>query len=121
MPYAEEDTHRQTYIVFINTHTQRQTYIHVYTPGNAATMPPEDSMRLRSCGSIGIHASHMRRRIHGICGGGYMPAVASGYMQRRRIHASHMRRRIHACGSIGIHAKEEDTCKSYEEEDTCLR
>ena len=26
-----------------------------------------------------------------------------------------MRRRIHACGSIGIHAKEEDTCKSYEE------
>jgi hypothetical protein len=32
-----------------------------------------------------------------------------------------MRRRIHACGSIGIHAKEEDTCKSYEEEDTCLR
>jgi len=33
-----------------------------------------------------------------------MPAVASGYKQRRRIHASHMRRRIHACGSIGIHA-----------------
>jgi hypothetical protein len=37
---------------------------------------------------------------------------------RRRIHACHMRRRIHAC--MTLLTCEEDTCMSYEEEDTFM-
>jgi hypothetical protein len=41
-------------------------------------------------------------------------------MARRRIHACHMRRRNHAYLVRYWHGEEEDTCMSYEEEESCI-
>ena len=67
------------------------------------------------------HHLHVRQDVLRPAKDGVVPAPAED-PGVRRIHVCHMRRRIHVCcaGTCRGHRSEEDTCVSYEDEDTCV-